>query len=537
MAPKWGDWVYNRHRRETHTEIPDEFAGRSNPVHRLCVFTLLILLDIHSLGYAAMNSALFTTVSYPGSRYTEPRGINNNGEIVGSYETASGARRGFLLSSGTYTSISRPGSTRTVLEAINNKGQIVGRDETNTGFLLSGGEYTSIRFPGATSTYPSGINDEGQIVGSYSSGGGTHAFLYSSGVYTTISFPGAGQTVATGINNYGQIVGWYDSPSVSSRGFLYCDDTYTPLPILEAAPNRGLGISNNGQIVGFYHSADISMGCFVWSGHSSSIFGLIDTVPQSCKAINDHGQVVGTTSYGETETTFGFLTTAPGVPIRTGVFSHIAAGGGWDTTITLINTSSIPVETTLRFFADNGSGLDLPLEITQKGGTELVKRSQLDRTIDPNTSLLITTGARPSTVVGWADVTSTGPLGGFAIFRQQGSGPASEGTVPLQTRFASTMTLPYDNTSSLVMGVALANLATEPATMTATIWDESGRMLGTQNIPLAGSGHTSFVLPTGILLTSGRRGILQFQTTGTRGMAGLGLRFSPLMTFTSVPPI
>ncbi|MCW5978563.1 MAG: hypothetical protein KIT09_10825 [Bryobacteraceae bacterium] len=51
--------------------------------------------------------------------------------------------------------------------------------------------------------------------------------------------------------------------------------------------------------------------------------------------------------------------------------------------------------------------------------------------------------------------------------------------------------------------MALANLATEPAVITATIWDDAGAMLGAQNIPLAGSGHASFALPAEILLTAG----------------------------------
>jgi hypothetical protein len=83
------------------------------------------------------------------------------------------------------------------------------------------------------------------------------------------------------------------------------------------------------------------------------------------------------------------------------------------------------------------------------------------------------------------------------------------------------------------MGVALANLSASSANVTATIWDDSGNQLGTQTITIAGSGHTSFVLPTYITLTAGRRGIVQFQSSG--GIAGLGLRFSPFGTFTSVP--
>jgi probable HAF family extracellular repeat protein len=500
----------------------------------------LILLGVFSLASAATNSASFSIVNYPGSLTTSARGISNNGEIVGFYEFGTGGRRGFLSSGGTYTPVSPPGATRSSAEAINNKGQVAGaytRGAGESGFLFSRGSYAEVRFPGAIETHPYGINDVGQVVGSYNTGTETRGFLYSGGVYQTISYPGSGQTVAAGINNDGQIVGWYDSPGEADRGFLFTGGRYTTVSVPESLSTNAGGINSTGQIVGVYRSASTSRGCFVLTARSYVIFDLVDATPQSCEAINDHGQVAGTFSYGEAAAAFGYVATPPGVPIRAGVLSHIATGGGWDTTITLINTSSTQAEATVRFFAGDGSALQLPLEVTQKGSTQPFRGSRLERVMDPNTSLLIVTHELATTVTGWAEVTSTGPLGGFAIFRQHGGGPSSEGTVPLQTRFPSTMTLPYDNNSGFVMGVALANLVSESAVITAIIWDEEGTMLGTQNIPVAGSGHTSFVLPAEILLTSGKRGIVQFRTTGNRGVAGLGLRFSPLMTFTSVPPM
>ena len=157
--------------------------------------------------------------------------------------------------------------------------------------------------------------------------------------------------------------------------------------------------------------------------------------------------------------------------------------------------------------------------------------------MNPNTTLLISMGNQAtSTVVGWADVLSTRPLGGYAIFRSTPqTGSPSEGTVPLQDQFPSTVTLPYDNTAGFVMGVALANLSVSPASVTATMWDESGNQLGTQTISIAGSGHAAFVLPTQLPLTAGKRGLVRFQSAATGGLAGLGLRFSPFGTFTSVP--
>jgi hypothetical protein len=228
----------------------------------------------------------------------------------------------------------------------------------------------------------------------------------------------------------------------------------------------------------------------------------------------------------------------PGADLtRTGVLSHIAAGGGWITVITLVNNSSAAVPVTVALHSDNGSALPLLLTTTLQGVTQVATTATVSAVVSPNATLLISMGDQiPVTVVGWVDVLSAGPLGGFAIFRYTPqSGSPSEGTVPLQTQFPSSITLPYDNTAGFVMGVALANLSTSSANVTATVWDDRGIQLGSQVIAIPGSGHTAFVLPDKIGLTAGKRGIVIFQSSG--GIAGLGLRFSPAFTFTSIPTI
>jgi hypothetical protein len=217
------------------------------------------------------------------------------------------------------------------------------------------------------------------------------------------------------------------------------------------------------------------------------------------------------------------------------VLSHIAAGGGWTTVMTLVNTGATALPVTVALHGDDGTTLSLPVTTTQQGVTQTSSTSSVSATINPNATLLISTGDQvASTVVGWADVSSAGSLAGYAIFRwTPATGSPSEGTVPLQSQFPTTIMLPYDNAAGFVMGVALANLSPTFASVTATIWDDSGNSLGTQFLSIAGNGHTSFVLPNQFPLTAGKRGIVKFQSAG--GLTGLGLRFSPFGTFTSVP--
>ena len=69
----------------------------------------------------------FTTIDVPGGFLPQATGINNAGQIVGSYYDPPGTRHGCLYSGGSLTSINAPGATSTSAWGINDAGQIVGR--------------------------------------------------------------------------------------------------------------------------------------------------------------------------------------------------------------------------------------------------------------------------------------------------------------------------------------------------------------------------------------------------------------------------
>jgi len=186
---------------------------------------------------------------------TVANGINNSGEIVGSYYDSTGTRiSGFLDNGGVFTTITVAANTNTFATGINDNGQIVGY-AAGSGFLDTGGLFSSIKAPGASFTAATGINDNGQIVGYYrTSSGGEYGFLDTGGVFTSISVPGASATKVEGINDNGQVVGYYytaANPSVAI-GFLLSGSNFTSF----VAPGGGvtgtyaMGINNNGVIVG-----------------------------------------------------------------------------------------------------------------------------------------------------------------------------------------------------------------------------------------------------------------------------------------------
>jgi probable HAF family extracellular repeat protein len=207
-------------------------------------------------------------------------GINNLGQIVGTYRDFGGTLHGFLDTNGVITTIDFPGFDTSVT-AINDSGQIVGayftRDDTQA-FLDSGGVFTTLN-----AEYSTGINDSGQIVGLGLLGPGGPSFLYSSGLYTSIDanaeainnkgeITGASGNqvflldgtnfillrelgIAFGINNSGQLVGDFTRGS----GLLDSSGLFTPIDYPGATSTLPTGINDSGVIVGIYSSSSAAL--------------------------------------------------------------------------------------------------------------------------------------------------------------------------------------------------------------------------------------------------------------------------------------
>jgi hypothetical protein len=225
---------------------------------------------------------------------------------------------------------------------------------------------------------------------------------------------------------------------------------------------------------------------------------------------------------------------APG-PRRAGSFAQVASGGGWATTITLINMSGGRVGATIKFYDDNGRLMSLPLGYPQSGLS--VVGSSEAVTIPPNGSVVIETSSdSPRALVGWADVESRGAITGYAVFSYNPPGlPASEGTVSLDTAGLQSMVIPYDNVDGFQTGLALVNQSTSLAGFTCTLFDDGGAQLATFTGGLPGLGHGALFVKELFPLSSNRRGIIRIQTTSP--FTGVVLRFNPTGTFTSVPII
>jgi probable HAF family extracellular repeat protein len=120
-------------------------------------YVLVLAAILMLAGATAVHADTFPyqTLDYPNADLTHAKGINNEGQIVGTYNDGSGAAHGYLMSGGVYTGLDYPGGTYTIAWGINDGGQIVGQTKSagrTHGFLLSGEVYTNIDYPGAWAT-------------------------------------------------------------------------------------------------------------------------------------------------------------------------------------------------------------------------------------------------------------------------------------------------------------------------------------------------------------------------------------------------
>jgi probable HAF family extracellular repeat protein len=232
-------------------------------------------------------SYAFTTLDDPNGIFgTEAYGINDAGQIVGTYYGFNASSHGFVLSNGVYTTVDVPGFSGTEVTAINNTGAIVGQcwhtGGSAYGFIYSGGSYTILSDPdlnNAGYTNVTGINDAGQVVGDWKDGNtNSHGFLYSNGTYTALNGPSNASAMHPGgINNAGEISGYYVDltfgPQEGSHGFLDNGGNYVTLnePLEYVPPPFNTfahGINNAGQIGGTYIDSSNDWHGFLYDGSS-----------------------------------------------------------------------------------------------------------------------------------------------------------------------------------------------------------------------------------------------------------------------------
>jgi hypothetical protein len=163
-------------------------------------------------------------------------------------------------------------------------------------------------------------------------------------------------------------------------------------------------------------------------------------------------------------------------------FSHLAVGGGYQTTLTYINYSALAVTCVTNFYSDSGSPLSIPFS----EGTVSVRTD----TLQPGQSIHDSTSANLAAVVeGWAQGSCTGPIQASLLFRLYQAGvPVGEASVNAETA----PTTQFATFAQTATGIAYANPSTtQSANITVSVYDAAGARLGSHNIPVGPLAHGS----------------------------------------------
>jgi len=216
---------------------------------------------------------------------------------------------------------------------------------------------------------------------------------------------------------------------------------------------------------------------------------------------------------------------------------HFADGGGWKTIFTIVNLSGIPADGTLRFHAEDGSLLSLPII-----GSTAGPASSLSIAVPPNGILVFeTSGMSSATAVGWAELILpvSSSLAISTIFRQHiDQRPDFEASVLASPVIAKPLTFPFDNGSGSATGIALTNESPLNAgTIAVTIHDGLGQLLQVDTITLATGNHISFSLNARYPITGGQRGTITFSPDYATWLGAVAFRFNPTGPFTTLAPL
>ncbi len=229
--------------------------------------------------YAGTSQQGLSELQFPGSVSTEGWNINQDGSVVGYYDSADGHRHGFIARptaetaaqfrdiaylpppefNYTYESIDVPGVDFLALTASSDFEGYAGNTrspdgEKIIGFTLIDGVFTTYDFPGSQNTYFYAFGNNGLAAGHYEDSNGLHhGVILENGVLRQYDFPGAVQTEIYGYSDAtGALTGSFIDASGVRRGFS--GDIIVEVP--EATATYADFVNAAGSIIGSYVDTD-----------------------------------------------------------------------------------------------------------------------------------------------------------------------------------------------------------------------------------------------------------------------------------------
>jgi probable HAF family extracellular repeat protein len=247
-----------------------------------------------------------------GNGWAIAKGINNLGQIVGTFRTSDSAEHAFTYNMSSFTDLGTLGGRHSSASGINNLGQIVGQSYLDTGgytgFIYKDGAMQDL---GVSQVFyqsqATGINDAGLVIGMAHPQFGQWTLgmtidTANGNALTTINPPANGPGIAlTAVNGAGAIVGY--TYGAVPQAFTYDHGTITPLPgnpLSQAFDNN-----DRGQSVG-YAAINNNYGLYLNDGQNVTMWhdligqgtGWSMSAATGESFINNAGQIVGVANYG-----------------------------------------------------------------------------------------------------------------------------------------------------------------------------------------------------------------------------------------------
>jgi probable HAF family extracellular repeat protein len=263
---------------------------------KLLPYVLALALCTTSVLAAPQVRYRITPITAPPGSQLTATGLNNRGEVVGSWSGEVG-QHGFYWRDGRLVDLNDqvyPNAGYVEASGINDRSQIVGiySDAVVEGFhafVLERGRMRDVEGPpGAQHVFASFINDRGQILGaSYDQDGNYSSFLNDHGtveVFDPFFDP-------ADINASGTVSGSYYLDG--SRAAIWKDGVITPIGPLFS---QGRRLNDRGQVTGAMNN-NIAARAFVWErGRLTQLPALrADQTYSWALDINNAGRIVGTT--------------------------------------------------------------------------------------------------------------------------------------------------------------------------------------------------------------------------------------------------
>jgi hypothetical protein len=311
--------------------------------------TLVLLPAITCLGQFT-----FTPFDVPGAAQTYPAGVNNSGDIAGTFTDSTGNTHGFIRSAnGTFTTFDPCNGVCTGglgVAGINDLDQVAGAATATPGATITGfvrsqtGTYSAFPTPPARLFQVVGFNNAGEtIVGTIIDADTPFYYLLTSaGGFTALEASGTPLLSFNGLNNDGQIVGTSETSEENSPVFgpvvavgfienLALGTTttldYSPLLGPQASSTNAIALNDSGEVLGQYsdgvnvpappgppsnllqyESLSFQTVDFIRNAAGTSIQSFVPPFPKPVPVgLNQSGEVAG--SYTDSAGSHGFFAT------------------------------------------------------------------------------------------------------------------------------------------------------------------------------------------------------------------------------------